>query len=253
MSKKATRASAIGDPFPVNRSEPMVLRFRFLILMLPLIATGWLRADVSKAYFLTALESGKSQRIVVYGTSLTANSAWPADFQKTLRASYQGRARIINSAGGGKDSRWGLANLSNRVLRQRPDTVFIEFAINDALEESHLSIHESMANLTAMITRIRHSLPDCDLVVMIMNPPTGSALEKRPHIAEYRNAYRLVAKKLSCRLINFSPMWKEIISHHPKLWKSYAPDGIHPNNQAAREVILPYLLEKLGHEPPAGS
>lgn len=229
----------------------MLPRFRFLLLMAPLLAPGWLRADVSKAYFLTALEAGKSQRIVVYGTSLTANSAWPADLQEALRETYQGRARIINAAGGGKDSRWGLANLSNRVLRQRPDTVFIEFAINDALEESHLGVRESMANLTAMITRVRQNLPDCDLVVMIMNPPTGSALGKRPNIAEYQNGYRIVAKKLSCRLINFSPLWKEIIHRHPNRWKSYAPDGIHPNKQAAREVILPYLLEKLGQEPTA--
>lgn len=205
-----------------------------------------LRAEVSSAYFLTALENGQSQRVVVYGTSLTANAAWPAELQETLRACYGNKLRIINAAVGGKDSRWGLANLSSRVLAQRPDTVFIEFSINDALEQSKLSVSESMANLREMISIIRTRQPHCDVIVMVMNPPTGTALEKRSRIEAYQKGYRQVASETSCRLISFSAVWREIITREPDRWQSYAPDGIHPNEKACREVILPYLLRKIG-------
>ena len=217
------------------------------------LSCGLLRAEFSNAYFLTALEQGHRQKIVVYGTSLTANSAWPAELQETLRATYGNKLRIINAAGGGKDSRWGLANLSTRVLAQRPDTVFIEFSINDALEQSKLSVSESMANLREMISIIRTRQPYCDVIVMVMNPPTGTALEKRSRIEAYQKGYRQVASDTSCRLISFTAVWRDIISQQPQRWQSYAPDGIHPNEKACREVILPYLLRKIGYTSPSES
>ncbi|MES2658231.1 MAG: SGNH/GDSL hydrolase family protein [Verrucomicrobiota bacterium] len=214
---------------------------------------GLLRAEVSEAYFLTALAQGQRQKIVVYGTSLTANAAWPAELQSTLRASYGNKLRIINAAGGGKDSRWGLANLSSRVLVHRPDAVFIEFSINDALEDSKLGVGESMANLREMITGIRHELPYCDVIVMVMNPPTGPAFAKRSRIEDYQKGYRRVAEETSCRLISFSAVWRDIMTHHPDRWRSYAPDGLHPNKKAGDEVILPYLLRKIGFSPASES
>ncbi|MES2474207.1 MAG: SGNH/GDSL hydrolase family protein [Verrucomicrobiota bacterium] len=229
----------------------MAVLLQILSLAAIVLAPGWLHAEESRAFFLTALEQGKRQRIVVYGTSLTASAAWPGDLQTTLRASYGSKAKVINAACGGMDSRWGMANLSNRVLRQRPDVVFLEFTINDALAESRLTVAESMANLTSMLTQIRQESPDCDLVVMIMNPPTGEAWKKRPNINAYAAGYRRVAKKLSCRLIDFSPIWNDLIKHHPDRWNTYAPDGLHPNKLACREVILPRLLEKVGHPAPA--
>lgn len=214
---------------------------------------GFIRAEGANAYFLTALENGQRQKIVVYGTSLTANAAWPAKLQDTLRASYGSKLRIINAASGGKDSRWGLANLSSRVLDQRPDTVFIEFSINDALEQSKLSTSESMGNLREMISLIRNERPYCDVIVMVMNPPTGTALAKRSRIEDYQKGYRQVASEMSCRLISFSAVWRNIITRQPELWQTYAPDGIHPNEKACREVILPYMLRKIGFTPPSDS
>jgi acyl-CoA thioesterase-1 len=216
------------------------------IALLPLVPL----ARASEAHFLTQLAQGRSQKIVVYGTSLTANSAWPAALESTLRKSYGRKVRVVNAAGGGKDSRWGVAHLDARVIRQRPDTVFLEFAINDALESSHLSVGESMANLEQMIQHIRSRLPYCDVIVMVMNPPTGEALQKRRQIRAYEAGYRQVAARNSCRLVSFSACWREIIAVHPERWKNYAPDGLHPDRRAAREVILPYLLEKIGYSPP---
>lgn len=207
-------------------------------------------AAAGEANFLTELADGHRQKIVVYGTSLTANSAWPAELQTALRQAYRSKAEVVNAAGGGKDSRWGLRNLEKRVIRERPDTVFIEFTINDALITSHLGVSESMSNLEQMIETIREKRPYCDVIVMIMNPPTGEALEQRPQIREYESGYRRVAERTHCRIIDFSRTWRNLVTRSPQLWQSYAPDGLHPNSAAAREVILPYLFRKIGFHPP---
>lgn len=229
-------------------SLPMASFLKYLATSMVLMPLAGLALG-AEANFLTQLARGHSQKIVVYGTSLTANSKWPAALESTLRNEYGRKVQVVNAAGGGKDSRWGLANLDSRVIRQRPDTVFIEFSINDAVATSRLGVSESMDNLEQMITRIHDSRPYCDVIVMVMNPPTGEALEKRPDIREYEAGYRRVAARNSCRLISFSAVWREIITDHPERWRGYAPDGLHPDGNAAREVILPYLLKKTGYSP----
>lgn len=154
--------------------------------------------------------------------------------------------KIINAAKGGMDSRWGLANVGNRVIRKQPDAVFIEFTINDALRASLLSVRESRSNLQTMVGLIRAARPGCEIIVMIMNPPTGQPLAQRPRFQDYAAGYRQAANKNHWRLIDFSSTWQQLIKRQPAQWNAYTPDGLHPNKQASREVILPKLLKEIG-------
>ncbi|HDR15321.1 MAG TPA: hypothetical protein ENN79_07560, partial [Desulfobacteraceae bacterium] len=43
------------------------------------------------------LEAGKTQRVVAYGTSLTAGGAWVSQLQQALDANYPGLATVVNS------------------------------------------------------------------------------------------------------------------------------------------------------------
>lgn len=218
----------------------------FIFAFLLAVVSARTQPGQESPQFLGELEKGNPQKIVGYGTSLTASSAWPAGLQAGLRERFGRKAKVVNAAGAGMDSRWGLANLDKRVLSKKPDAVLIEFTINDALAYSKLSPKESAANLTLMIRRIREQRPQCEVIVMIMNPPTGEALARRPHIRRYEAGYREVAKKESCLLIDFSPEWQRTITHDPARWQNYAPDGLHPTPQACDEVILPGLLRKIG-------
>ncbi len=217
-----------------------------IVAVLLIFAPGKSAAGEEGSYFLHELEKGYSQKIVAYGTSLTASSRWPAGLQVELRERYGRKTKVVNAAGNGMDSRWGLAHLGERVLKEKPSAVLIEFAINDALAHSKLYPAESARNLTRMIRMIRSDYPQCEIILMIMNPPTGPALEKRPQIRQYEAVYRDVAKRENCQLIDFSKVWRRMISREPALWKHYAPDGLHPTPAAAEEVILPDLLRKIG-------
>ncbi len=97
-----------------------------------------------------------------------------------------------------------------------------------------------------MITRILAQDSNTEIILMIMNPPTGIHLEKRPNYQQYEAMYRDVASSRGLRLIDFSDRWLSLIEHQPKMWRKFVPDGIHPNASGSTEIITPNLLQGLG-------
>ena len=192
------------------------------------------------------LKAGKPQTIVTYGTSLTAGGAWAGQLQKALEAKHPGLATVINSGEGAMWSKWGVDNLESRVIQKKPDTVFIEFAINDAYLEYKMSVEEARRNLENMIDRIRRSKADTEIILMTMNPPIGIHLERRPKFKDYYQMYRDVAKERKLRLIDHYPKWERILDKDKDLFNKYVPDGIHPGPEGCEKVITPTILEALG-------
>ena len=148
------------------------------------------------------IESGKQQTVITYGTSLTAGGAWVQQLQEALNHRYPGKAKLINSAKGAMWSTWGVENLGTRVIRKKPDTVLIEFAINDAYLPYKTSVEQAQRNLENMIERILKSNSACEIILMVMNPPVAVHLERRPKIKDYYQMYRDVAKDRKLLLID---------------------------------------------------
>jgi acyl-CoA thioesterase-1 len=202
-----------------------------------------------KAAFVASLEAGKPQVIVTYGTSLTAGGDWVAQFGAALERKFPKLATIVNSAQGGMWSKWGVDNLEARVIAKKPDVVFIEFSINDAFLEYKTPVEDARKNLETMIDRTLAALPGCEIILMVMNPPTGEHLERRPKIADYEQVYRDVARARGLRLIDHSANWQAVLKSGDAAWKALVPDGIHPNAAGAQQVILPHLLQGIGLQP----
>jgi len=201
-----------------------------------------------KSRLVVNLESGKQQTIITYGTSLTAGGAWVKQLQQALNSSYPGKAKVINSGKGAMWSKWGVDNLDKRVIEKKPDTILIEFAINDAFLRYKTSVEQAQSNLENMIERILKSNSKCEIVLMVMNPPVGVPLERRPKIKDYYQMYRDVAKARKLLLIDHYPKWKRILNEDPKLFNKYVPDGIHPGAEGCKVVILPNIMKALGIE-----
>ena len=53
---------------------------------------------------------------------------------------------------------------------------------------------------------------------MVMNPPIGIHLERRPKIEEYYQMYRIVAKVRKLLLIDHAPNWEKILEEDPGLF-----------------------------------
>jgi acetyl esterase/lipase len=225
----------------MNPQFPRLMLDRLLFLMCPLFATAQAGADLVKN-----LEAGKAQTVVTYGTSLTAGGAWVGQFGAALEARWPGRAKVVNSGQGGMWSKWGVENLDGRVISKKPDTVLIEFGINDAFLQYKTPVAEARANLETMIDRVFSAKADTEIILMTMNPPVGVHLERRPAIADYYEMYRSVAKERKLQMIDHAANWAPILANDRARFDRYVPDGIHPGAEGCREVITPALLKALG-------
>jgi lysophospholipase L1-like esterase len=207
------------------------------------LATTLLAEDSSR--LVSNLKAGKKQTVVTYGTSLTAGGAWVKDLDNALQEKYPGLATVINSGQGYKWSTWGVENLDSRVISKKPDTVLIEFAMNDAFLDYNTSIEQARANLNTMIDRILAAKPDTEIILMTMNPPRGIHLSRRPKVADYYQMYRDVAKERKLMLIDNDANW-EPISKDKALFLKYVPDMIHPSPEGSTKFTTPQILKSLG-------
>ncbi|MEK7951377.1 FAD-dependent oxidoreductase [Luteolibacter soli] len=204
---------------------------------------------------VAALAAGQPRKVVVYGTSLTANGAWVSQMSQWLSAKYPNLLTMINSGMSGKNSAEGLAQLQTKVLAHHPDTVFIEFAMNDAFLYSdgtpQLSVDQARANLNAMIDAILAQNPKSEIILQTMNTvwnsPTGSnaSATLRPNLAAYYEMYRSVAATRGLMLIDHQPAWAALQQGDLATFQSWVPDGVHPVAAGLSKVVLPLLKWKL--------
>ena len=199
-----------------------------------------------KSKLVSNLDSGKKQTVVAYGTSLTAFDGWVKQLRTILNNRYPGQVKVINSAMGGMWSKWGVDNLDWLVIDKKPDTVFIEFAINDSYTLYGTSVQDARINLENMIDRILKSNANCEIILMVMNPPVGAHFMLRPKIKDFYQMYRDVAREENLQLIDHYPNWEKILNESPELFKKYVPDGIHPTAQGSRMVTTPEIVRAIG-------
>jgi lysophospholipase L1-like esterase len=208
------------------------------------LAISLFAADESR--LVANLKAGKPQTIVTYGTSLTAGGAWVGQMKEALAGKFPGLVTVINSGQGGMWSKWGVENLEARVIAKKPDTVLIEFGINDAFLEYQTSVAAAQSNLVRMIERIQAANAATEIILMTMNPPIGVHLERRPNYRAYYDMYRAVAKGRKLRLIDHQANWESLLTRDKDRFAKYVPDGIHPGREGCEKMITPEILTALG-------
>ena len=204
---------------------------------------------VGESRLVRNLKAGKAQTVVTYGTSLTAGGAWVKQLDEALKARWPGQVRVINSGAGAMWSTWGVENLDARVIAKKPDTLFIEFAINDAYLDYKTPVPRARANLENMIRRVLSARAETEIVLMTMNPPVGNHLKARPEIKKYYEMYRQVALDRGLKLIDHAPHWERVLEHNRHVFQRFVPDGIHPGAEGCAEVTTTTLLTCLGVPP----
>lgn len=214
------------------------------------------------------LKAGKDQTVVVYGTSLTANAnaGWVGSLKTWLNGlSPSSTATIINSGQSGKASRTGLDKLQAAVIDKKPDTVFIEFSMNDAYRgpsyapgniDYEISLQESKNNLKLMISRILTALPSTEIIIQTMNciydgpSGTGSATA-RQYLADYYQGYRDVYEELKNNgvnviLVDNEPNWIALRDSNYSLFKAYLDNnGLHPTDAGSKAITFPAIQAAL--------
>lgn len=218
--------------------------FWCVLIALPLVAHSQVPSAIGKR-----LEKGESLSIVTYGTSLTAGGGWVRQVEQALEREFPGQVKVINTAKGGMNSNWGVENLDERVLSKKPDVVFIEFAVNDAVARFHISVAQARKNLVSMIERIRQVNPKAEIILQVTNPvidrPKGHD-GYRPHLEEMFAMVRDVAKEQKTVLIDHEEAWKHELQSGAEHYHALVPDGLHPNDRAYEQIVTPVILSAIG-------
>jgi acyl-CoA thioesterase-1 len=203
----------------------------------------------TKSRFIQKLEAGLQQKIVVYGTSLTASGTWPTQLRLIADSASPGQATFYNRASSGMASDWGIANLQTQVLSLVPDAVFIEFAVNDGVARLDISLPEARSNLEGMIDGILAVNPQCEIILQVMNPVIGRPEGDpgwRPNLEHYEQIYRDVAAERGLTLIDHHAAWQALLDQGESEFYFNVPDGLHPSAQGEAGFLIPLLLERTG-------
>ena len=202
------------------------------------------------------LAAGERLHFVVYGTSLTSGAAWPEQMRREIETRYPGQIRLTDTAKSGEHSDWGYANFKERVLDRRPDVLFLEFAVNDAVQRFHIPLERSRENLRGMIDRVRASNPNVEVVLQTTNPvldrPKGDR-GYRPYLYNYFGVVREVAAERRTVLIDQETAWQKVLDEGRTAYRSLVPDGLHPSALGYARIATPNIVQSLSLRDPGPS
>jgi len=207
---------------------------------------------VAPTKLINNLAADIPQRVVVFGTSLTQSGEWSTQMKSALDSVYPGKTTLINTMGSGRNSKWGIANVKAQVIDKNPDTVFIEFAVNDAViragYQDIITPAQARINLNAILDAILAAHPNCEIILQVMNPVLngGDAATVRPNLALCQQTYRDVGKERGLLVIDHMPSWQTLLDQGNSAFLALITDGLHPPGSAYSAYVTPVILREIG-------
>lgn len=172
------------------------------------------------------LAAGKPVTIGFLGGSITQN-AEKEGFIEAVRAwiakKYPGASvRTINAGIPATNSNWGAARVGHDLLGEKPDAVFVEFAVNDGERDSR-------ADMERIVRRIRQADPETDVAFLYATsePAFNNKLRKgKTHEAiEFHEA---VAAHYAIPSLIFGADLHRQIAAGGRKWSDFFEDDCHP-------------------------
>lgn len=205
--------------------------------------------------FYKKLEKEKQATIVFYGDSITEgyNSSgtvfggnikpfapsWPVMVTKYLEEQYRAKINYVNTAVGGKNTKWGVDNYQERVNQYHPDLLVLELGMNDGM----LSKEEHASQIKEIILGVRKENPDCDIILLsptLINPEsTWGCGYQHLYVDEYNKfEFDHIA------IVNMTEAHMSLLKR--KAFRDMTGNNInHPNDFLAR-VYAQAVLQALG-------
>jgi hypothetical protein len=135
------------------------------------------------------------------------------------------------------------------LIDQKPDTVFIEFSMNDAATTLNISRDQARANLTSMVNGIKSAHPACEIILQIMNPVDrrdGDSYSPRPELALYQQDCRDFAASNALQCIDHMPAFTALLDEGSDTYRGFVPDGVHPSAEGFARYLTPVLVQAIG-------
>ena len=244
----------------------VIILIIFCGVSMKLFAIGLQGMANEKPSFISKLEKDEHVKIAALGTILTCGKwRWFDVLKEWLDEEYPGQISYQNLGVGasasmtvplmkGNKYTWKKCGVDRipEAIAAKPDVVFIEFAVNDAYIPYHISVDDSRKNLEIIIHSLKEANGEVEIILQTMNividmPELNStASSDRPELVKYLKMYKRVAKKHNLQIIDYYPNWKKFLKREGREeYLKLVTDGVHPNLEGYRLILLPELKKSL--------
>lgn len=226
----------------------------------PLVTAQECRPRLGLPNFLhKASQPGAELKIGYFGGSITAQPGWRvktlAHFQKTYP---QAKLSEINAAIGGTGSDLGVCRLKQDMLDQKPDLLFVEFAVNDGGAQPEQIIR----CMEGIVRQTWKALPECDIcfVYTVTEALVPAMLDGK--FQRSASAMESVADHYGIPTIHMGMEVAKLAKAGKLEWKAklpktdeekkaladkfvFAPDSVHPHVETGHELYLAAIVRSL--------
>lgn len=190
--------------------------------------------DRSREVFVS---TGKG-RVAFIGGSITEMNGYRPMVMESLQARFpKTEFEFVNAGISSTCSHSGAFRLPSDVLVEKPDLLFIEFAVNDDQDAAH-EYDDAVRGMEGVIRAARTALPDIDLVVThFVNLPMLETVQQGGTPTSIR-AHEAVANHYGVSTCNVAIELANQIAAETTTWQIYG--GVHPKpagNRIAADLI----------------
>ena len=166
--------------------------------------------------------------------------------EKLKKAYGYTNIKTVNTAVGGKETNWGLAEVHERVSKYSPDLVLIAFGMNDS--GVPISVEQYEQNIRAMIKDVRATNPKAEFLLIsttLPNPDCAGWTNLQP---KYKTALEnIVSDTSGTALVPMTEIHQYLLTK--KRYDDMNGNGVnHPNDFLARiygQAVCQTLIEGL--------
>ena len=202
------------------------------------------------------LTEDKELTVVYFGGSVTAGhgasnndtTSWRAMIGNYIKKAFpKASVTNINRAIGESGTYLGSFRTPGDIITAAPDLLFIEYAINDYYYKS--TYEESASQLETIIREVKTTLPDTDIVIVLVTDKNQLSLNKEGKLHTQAQAHEDIAKAYNISSLHVGRYLSSVTGYSADKWSDYAIDGVHPNDKGyevyyrvVREFIYNALL-----------
>lgn len=197
-------------------------------------------------------KAGREVRVAYLGGSITEQNGWRPKTLDWFRKQYPSASTLeINAAIGGTGSDLGVYRLKQDVLDQKPDLLFVEFAVNDGGAPTD-RILKAMEGIVRQTWRANASTDICFVYTLTEGMLGDLESGRFPHAAsvmeQVADHYNIPSIHMGVEVARLHQMGRllftgplprtdaERVAQNGKI--VFSPDGVHPYPESGHQLYL---------------
>jgi len=161
--------------------------------------------------------------------------------------------KFVNAGISSTCSTTGAFRLTRDVLSQKPDLLFVEFAVNDDQDAAH-GMQQCLRGMEGIVRQARLENRKLDIVITHFANPSMLETIDQGAMPVSIEAHERVARHYGVNSVNLAAELKQRISAGTMTWQQYG--GVHPaepGNRLAADLIIDLLTAAWSDQPTSAS